>query len=79
MPCNFFQHTRWIVENPIVRESQDSDTLPHHVCVAFLVMMPPLIRFMRGTIALNYEARLPTIKVSHVIAELMLSSELETQ
>ncbi|HMJ24865.1 MAG TPA: hypothetical protein VK475_03520 [Pyrinomonadaceae bacterium] len=49
------------------------------VGVALLVMMPLLVWFMCGTIALNHEVRLATEEVSDVITKLMLSSELETQ
>jgi hypothetical protein len=40
-------------------------------------MMPLLIWFVRGSIALNDQLRIATIKVRDVIAKLMLPSEFE--
>ena len=68
-----------IIQDLIVRESQHADTLLDHIGVAVSVVMPLLVSFMHRAVTLNDQTRLATIEVSQIIAELMLSSEFESE
>jgi len=53
--------------------------LRDHVSIAVLIVMPPLIVFMYEPVTFDNQLGLVTIEVCDIVAELMLSSELESQ
>lgn len=76
---DLLQNTHGVIQNPFIRQPQHGQTFTNHISIAVLVMMPLLIQAMYAAVAFNDQLGFTAVEVSHVIAELMLPSEFETQ
>jgi hypothetical protein len=77
--ANFINHVRGVAKNSVIGEAYDFQALRNHTSVALLIMMPPFVLAMDATIAFDYKICFAAIKVSDVIADLMLPPELESK
>lgn len=76
---DLLQHARGIIQNSFVANSQDTQALSNHVYITLLIMLPLLISFVHRAAALNRQAGFATIEIHHIVTELMLPSEFETE
>lgn len=67
-----------MIKHFFISEAQHMHALLDHVCIAILIVVPLLVGRMNIAITLNYKLSFTTVKISNIVTELMLSSELQT-
>lgn len=79
MSCDLFNNRCRIIQDLFVRESEDDNSFSGKKCVPNLIVVPLFVLLMDRPVALDCDGCFLAKKVSHVIAKLMLSPELEAK
>ncbi|HYX30027.1 MAG TPA: hypothetical protein VE863_15910 [Pyrinomonadaceae bacterium] len=78
MVLNLPQHILGVMQYPLIRETENPESLAYHVSITHLIVMPLLTCIVHIAVTFDNQIRIATKEVRDVITELILPTELET-